>query len=288
MSHVIQNVDSFSHQGYVAVQTPNHYNEDRMVVGTYTFAVIDGATAITPADIDGLNTSAYTSKFLAEFLSANDSSDMDARESMLAANHAFKSHLEAEHPNIIELGKSGPCAAAAMIKIHKNEVSFSNISDCAIVGFKKGEWHVLSTHSTFHADLDKKLSDYIFTESAKGINVNEIRKTEAVRSIIERNRGLTNVKYGVFNYEPEMENFLTGGTFKAGEFTRIVMFSDGLDWPEGKSTEQSLKMAAEKMTEMGVKNYYEMLKEMFASDPTFERYRRLKHMDDATGLVITL
>ncbi len=288
MSHAIQNVDSFSHQGYVDVQTPNHYNEDRMVIGTYTFAAIDGATAITPADIDGLNTSAYTSKFLAEFLSNNDSSDMNAKETMLAANRAFKNHLEAEHPNIIALGKSGPCAAAAMIKIHKDEISFSNISDCAIVGFKEGEWHVLSTHSAFHADLDKKLADYIFTESAKDISVNELRKTEAVRSIIERNRSLTNVKYGAFNYEPEMEDFLFGGTFKTGEYERIAMFSDGMDWPEGKSTEQSLKMTAEKMAEMGVRHYYEMLKTMFASDPTFERYRRLKHMDDATGLVITL
>ncbi len=288
MSHVIQNVDSFSHQGYIDVQTPNHYNEDRMVVGTYTFAVIDGATAITPADINGLNTSAYTSKFLADFLYRHDDSNWLSQNTILEASRAFKCHLESEHPHIIELGKDGPCAAAAMIKVHNGTVSYSNISDCSILAEKDGVWHILSTHSTRHANLDKELADYLFSKVAEGKSMKDARTDETFINMRDTNRRLLNIEYGVFNHEREMVPFLNGGTFKAGEFTRIVMFSDGMVWPNSVNEDDALKITAEKMAETGVKNYYEMLKNMFASDPTFERYRRLKHMDDATGLVITL
>jgi len=288
MSHVIQNVDSFSHQGYIDVQTTNHYNEDRMVVGTYTFAAIDGATAITPVEVEGMNTSAYTSKFLADFIYDMDSSALTAQDTFKQAGSAFKTHLEEHHPHIIELGKDGPCAAAAMIKVHQGIVSYSNISDCSILAEKDGVWHILSTHSTRHANLDKELADYLFSKVAEGKSMKDARTDETFINMRDTNRRLLNIEYGVFNHEREMVPFLNGGTFKAGEFTRIVMFSDGMVWPDSVNEDDALKITAEKMTEMSVRHYHEMLKNMFASDPTFERYRRLKHMDDATGLVITL
>ena len=50
MRPLIRFVDCFSHQGFTAPGTPNHYSEDRFVAATRSFAVIDGATSLTAAD----------------------------------------------------------------------------------------------------------------------------------------------------------------------------------------------------------------------------------------------
>ncbi len=287
MSHLIQSVESFSHQGYTAPNTPNHYNEDRLFLGTYSFAVIDGATAITPMDMGGVNTSAYTSKFLAEYLMKHNPKNCSAKATLENACDAFRDHLNEKYPDVIALEKKGPCASVALLKINGNTLTYSNIADSEIAGFKDGAWHILSTQSPRHIELDGQLADYIFNKVAEGMDISQARKCPHFIEMRNRNRGLTNIEFGAFNFEEEMKAFLNEGSCDVSAYEKIAMFSDGFFHPDGKNEKEKIIKAAIGMETLGIKSYHNKLKDMYSTDLDFKQYRRLKHMDDATGIVIT-
>jgi hypothetical protein len=288
MSHLVTSIDAFSQQGFKAVNVPNHYNEDRVVIGTQVFAVIDGATSFTKADMNGLNTSAYTAKYLADFFVANDLADKrTAKDLLLEANQCFREHLEQHWPDIMALGKMGPCAAVAVIKFRPDgTISYANIADCTIVALQNNVWQLLSRHCARHIELDNQLSDAIFEEIDSGTPLSEAQQKPHVLDLRNKNRCLLNIEYGVFNGEPEMANFLSSGHVKANNITALALFSDGLFWPESTNEEAACISAAEKMYSVGVFKYYQELRNLKDNDPDFKLFRRLKHMDDATGLVM--
>ena len=141
MSHIVMSVDAFTHQGYKAPRKLNHYNEDRMVIGTNVFAVVDGATAVVDVDMNGLNPSAYMSKFLADYLLNQPSDDPRTAVELLAdANAAIRAHLQAEWPQVYAMGKFGPSAAVAVVKFHADgTISVASAADCSIVMRKRGK-----------------------------------------------------------------------------------------------------------------------------------------------------
>lgn len=290
MSHIIKSVDAFSHQGFKAVGTPNHYNEDRFVAGTHVFSVIDGATSLVQADMDGLNPSAYTSRFLAEFLTHHDrGDDTTANDLLVEANKTFRAHLKVNWPQIVELGKMGPTAAVAVVKIHNAEtMTISNISDCAIVVLKDGMWQLVSQHYDRHAEVDAELGQAIFEEMASGKTYAEARACERVDTMVKRHRCLGNVEFGVFNADEEVPAFLRHATLDLQGVAAVALLSDGLQWAEAETDAEACLFAAQQMHELGVRGYYQKLKALYDADPYFKAHRRLKHMDDSTGLVITL
>lgn len=288
MSHHIVNIDIFSHQGFVGVDKPNHYNEDRFFAGKNTFAVIDGATSLVPYDMNGLNTSAYTSQFLASFFARYDEHDLSAIDLLKEARAVFHDHLEAEWPEVFKLGKLGPCAAVSVLKIHDDQtVTVANISDCSTVVATKRDVYSVCQHSKKHAELDAELGRRIFAQRLNGLSVSEARKTPDIKAFTEANRKLSNVEFGVFSAEKEMEGFLYGQEIKIDDCTQIGLFTDGFLAPEAKGEEEALILTMKHMQEQGVSGYYRTLKSQYDSDPDFSRFKRLKHMDDTTGMLLT-
>lgn len=290
MSNLISSVDAFSHQGFKGGEIPNHYNEDRIVTGTQIFAVIDGATSVIAEDMNGLNSSAYTSQYLADFLYANDLPDTrTAYDLLLEANHAFREHLEVCWPNVMAMGKLGPCASVALIKIHPDgTISTANVSDCAIAMLKDNKWELISKHCPRHVELDNELAESIFEKIDQGTPVSEVLQLSCTQDHIKKNRMLLNIEYGVFNAEPEMKEFLAGNMLDAKGITAFALLSDGMHWPESVGEEGACISAAERMYNAGVYGYYQELKALKGKDPDFVKFRRLKHMDDASGVVIRL
>lgn len=289
MRPLIRSVDCFTHQGFVAPGTLNHYSEDRFVAATRSFAVIDGATSLTAADMGGINPSAYTSRFLADFIMAHDQSDMTAREMLLAANRAFAQDLAANWPDIVALGKLGPCASAALLRLHDDgTATWANVSDCVIAQCATGDdWQVLSEWSARHAELDDQLADATFAEIAKGAAPAAARKLEHIQEICRANRSLVNVEYGVFNADPEMADFLFDGRIDLQAGQSFALFSDGMIWPEG-AAQAALGDSARNIGKLGPAAYYAGLQALYDADPQFQRFRRLKHMDDATALLLRM
>lgn len=290
MSDLISSIDSFSHQGYSEFNKRNHYNEDRLVIGRSIFAVIDGATALVPLEKDGLNASAYTSKFLSHYLYNQDETDFSAQTLLLNANKAFREYLEKEWPEVLDVGKLGPCAAVSLIKIHnKKKATISNISDCGIVTLNKDtEFEQISQHYARHAELDEELANAIFEELDKGLPIAEVKKLPQIVKRLTNNRSLINVEYGKFSAEEVMKDFTFEKEIDLTNIKTICLFSDGLFWPEEKDEKSAMLRATRFINELGVSAYYKKLKALKDSDPNFKKFKRLKHMDDATGMLITV
>lgn len=287
MSHLVKSVDAFSHQGFKKVGAPNHYNEDRMVVGTDVFAVIDGATALVPTDMDGINPSAYTAKFLAEFLYQQTQHQAETAYKLLVrANAELRENLRKHWPEVLELGKLGPCAMVSVVKLHGNKATIANAGDCAIAVLTEGNWHLKSNHYPRHAELDHNLHQRVFGLLDAGHTYAEA--WEMVHDQLVMGRNLANVEYGVFNAEPETVEFLKHQEIDLTNIEAIALMSDGLQWMEADTDTEAYLEAAAQMHKKGVRNYHGEMLALLDTDPTFKQYRRLKHADDATGIVISL
>ncbi len=288
MSHHLINCDIFSHQGFIGVNKTNHYNEDCFYAGKKTFAVIDGATSLVSYDMNGLNTSAYMSQFLATFFAHHDEDEETAIDLLKLARSAFYDHLKQEWPEVLAFGKLGPSAAVAVVKIHDTQtISVANISDASIVISTEEGLKSLSPHSKRHAELDAELGRRIFAQKQRGLLVQEARALPEIKEFLEANRNLSNVEYGVFNAEEEVENFLHGQMVHIDGCTQIGLFTDGFLAPEAKGDEEALLLTMKHMQELGVSGYYKNLKELYDSDPAFSKFNRLKHIDDTTGMLLT-
>ena len=259
-----------------------------MVAGN-TFAVIDGATAVVDVDMNGLNSSAYAAQFLAEYLAQHGHTGKSAKELLIQANTAIREDLLQNWPDVYALGKEGPCAAALILCNHGDTFSFAQIADCNLVSrTQDGAWHLLSEISAAHSALDKKSEALRQKYLAQGLPLSEIRSQPEVREFSRYSRNQSNVSYGDFNGEPEMEQFVVSGTFNAADYTDLILFSDGMDWLEAESDEEELMQAAQKMASMGLQAYHSHLRALYDADPMVKKYIRHKHMDDATALHLTL
>ena len=291
MSTYVQSVDAFTHQGYTTWRELNHYNEDRIVTTSNLFAVIDGATSVINVDMGGLNPSAYISNFLADYLSAVPRHDTrTALELLTDANTAVREHLKAEWPEVYAMGKLGPSCAAAIVRLHPetNTMTVANVADCSVaVKVKRGDWNVLTPTRKGQGPLSSRLHDLIRQQIDKGMTPEEAKKTKPVQDMLKRNRMRVNVDFGSFNGEADAEKFFFSASYSLDAVESLIMISDGFENPNGKSHEEQIRLAAQKMHQLGGRGYHTYLRfDVFGEDPNFEKYPRAKHMDDASGIVL--
>ena len=262
MSDLVSFVDGFTHQGFTSVHQKNHYNEDRLFIGRSIFAVIDGATALIKMEKDGLNASAYTARFLAQFFMEHDHTERSAKELLLKANTDFKAHLKTEWPEVLDAGKLGPCAAVSVVKIHdKNTATISNIADCGIVTKdKKGTYSQVSEHYQRHAELDSDLAAAIFEKLDMGLSLSDAKKHNDIVTKLENNRSLSNVEYGNFTAEEDMQKFLKSKELNLKNIETITLFSDGYLWPDAESEQEGMLKAARLINLYGAYQAYQKIK----------------------------
>lgn len=286
MSYNVKSVDAFSHQGFKALGVLNHYNEDRLVVGTNTFAAIDGATAVVDVDMGGLNPSAYMAKFLAEYLHSQDHDDAcTALQLLERANAAIRKHLKAKWPNVYAMGKLGPSAAVALVKFHKNgTVSVASAADCAVVFRKNNRWQTITPTRRSLGTLGGTLKATVQKMVEAGMPLDAVRKSPEIKALLQKQRLQANVSFGTFNHEPEACQFFFGETFSAEGIDAIALFTDGMEWHGAATHADACETAANKMSKLGVANYHAALEKRLQADTS----PRFKHMDDASGMVLRL
>ncbi len=288
MSDLLQDIEAYSHQGFISFGKRNHYNEDRFFAGKNVFAVIDGATSLVSADMNGLNPSAYTAQFLSSFFARHDGGDFSAKALLIQAAQAFYQHLKADWPDILNLGKLGPCAAVSVAVLHNNTLSTATISDCSVVLSCEGEVSSASPHSQIHAELDKEIGQLVMKEMAKGITAKQARQIPSIAQGLKANRNRLNIDFCVFNHEVEaMMPFIHSYDFTLKASTQIALFSDGFLAPGVQDSAQAQIETMQQMQVLGVRGYYTHIKKCYDADPDFQTFPRLKHMDDTTGMLLT-
>lgn len=292
-------VDSASERGAKRVDIPLAMNEDRMIQAyNGVYAVIDGATSMIKADMDGLTPAAYVAQFVVTWLYENTrdiAPNTTAKELLIAVNNAFRDHVSEKFPDIAAQGKYGPSAAGVIVRLHSfGSYSYAQVADCYLVerrrmdyyGVDQPDMYELLTPSQLQG-LDDGTLKKAHEKIAKGYPVEEILKEPTVAKKLKANRLFNNVRFGVINGERAMENHINAGTRCLSDVKSLILMSDGMEDIAADPGFCKVETAAEQMVKYGVRTYWKQLRAVFDTDPNFTRWTRFKHMDDATGMVIS-
>lgn len=280
-----RSIDVFTHQGFKAKGELNHYNEDRFVTSGDLFAVIDGATSVVPHDMDGLNTSAYTAEFVRTLFEAMaGEEELTASDVLLETNSAFGEHLKEDWSEVAKEGKLGPSANLVLVKFAEDGTfTFAQVGDCILLIKRRGEWHQLTPDMRFK--MDERSYQKALAELPEGFDMTQFKDSPPMLKLNKEKRMLSNVKTGVFTGEPQMKKFIMEGEKGMDGVEAMALMCDGMAWPHD-GEKQMYITAAQKMEEMGVKAYWQALKAEYDADPDFKSFLRLKHMDDATAVLV--
>lgn len=265
--------------------------EDRLVINEkeQIYGVIDGATSVSGVQINNLTDGAYIAEFFKKSIEEGAWNTYSAHAILAEINEKFGQHLEAEYPEIHKLGKQGPCASGVIVKIHKNHTfSYAQIGDCMLIKQNNEDGFVELTEDTrYEGDLNYLNKAKVLSEST-GKSILDVRSKPEIIEAIREHRRLSNVTKGVITGEIEMEPFIVSGMRDLDDTKTLVMMSDGMAHPEFGKNETYIE-AAKYMLEHGVSGYYNKLDSIFNADVDWHKlkYLRCKHMDDATGLILT-
>ena len=284
-----------SHPSMIAVDMHGKPNEDRLVASSPTFAVIDGATALSPGLMEGLTPAAYCAEWLRAWLVAEADSGVaasrSARDSMVEANREFGHHLQDDWPAFADWqGKTGPAAAVILVRETATEageavVSWAGAGDSYLLFAQeeKSDWRCALEEAIEQLDYHPRT---ILTQKlCKGLSPQDALRDPELLSLLRAERAKHNATHPVFNGEQAFDSCVYHGTLDPEVYPHLVLISDGLAWP-GSGGQAGYGVAAAEIWAKGLSAYYSALKAEFDADPGFTLYPRFKHMDDATALVL--
>ncbi|MBM3603100.1 MAG: hypothetical protein FJX22_04925 [Alphaproteobacteria bacterium] len=280
-----------SYPSLIAVDRHGKPNEDRVVVAAPSFAVIDGATALSPGLMAGLTPAAYCAEWLRAWLVAEADSGMaanrSARDSLVEANREFGHHLQSDWPAFADWeGKTGPSAAAILVRGHDNgQLSWAGAGDSYLLFADKAlsEWFCAWQEAIELLDYHPR--NILIKKLEQGLSPQEALKDQELLRLLREERANHNVTHPVFNGEQAFDCCVYHGTLDPEIYPHLVLMSDGLAWPEAVG-QAGYRAAAKEVYHSDLPAYYRQLKNTFDADPGFTRYPRFKHMDDATALVL--
>jgi hypothetical protein len=284
-----------SYPSLIAVDRHGKPNEDRLVASSPTFAVIDGATALSPGLMEGLTPAAYCAEWLRAWLVAEADSGVaasrSARDSLVEANREFGHHLQNDWPAFADWqGKTGPAAAVILVRETATEagvavVSWAGAGDSYLVRAtaETNDWEVWPKDERVDNSLTALRA---LTEALKkGLLPQDALRDPEILQLLREVRVNHNVTHPIFNGDLAFAELLHHGTLNPVDHPSLVLLSDGLAWP-GSGGQAGYGVAAAEIWAKGLSAYYSSLKAEFDADPGFTLYPRFKHMDDATALVL--
>jgi hypothetical protein len=127
--------------------------------------------------------------------------------------------------------------------------------------------------------------------------VRAINRANGIRHNYVDEQGQTQPQLGcgVIDGLPELADYIETGTLTVNpeETAAFFLASDGLELlapvPEtADQTQARLDHTGQILLQEGLYGLYQTLLQMAENDPTFNQYPRLKHLDDATGILIKL
>ena len=290
--HKLLRFESFSLHGRKTPTEHTTMNEDALVIAHTLFAVIDGATDRSGTRIEQKTSGAFLADYLHRHLThiAQEAIYAETEAVMLLCglNRAFGEKLAEDHPNIAALGfYEGPAAAACLIKLHSdNSYSYAIASDCALVEIgHHGEVFVApEVEKPYHIEKNR-LDLALRLMKEQNISFEKALQTPEYQEAYRNFRKLLNHEWSVVNGDPSLENIVLHGRRPLEGVAALVLMTDGMFLP-GSPEKKGAEMAARQMLEHGISAYANGLKTVYDADQTREKFRRFKHMDDATALLL--
>ncbi|MGG3622197.1 protein phosphatase 2C domain-containing protein [Bacillus gobiensis] len=273
-----------------SIKGSRELNEDVLVVNEQDqiFAVIDGATSVTPYK----NRNEETGGFIAANLLGSFLQDVDKTSSLenqvLLANDAL-------HELMVESGidtnkKTDLWSAAfVVVRIKETTLEYVQTGDCMLFArYSDGQIRTI-THDQVSRFDSKSLKKSLDGKRLGYHDPNEL--FQYLLPTIRGNRNMANTfdGYSVLNGDPRLADFMEKGTINLSGVERIYMISDGLFYPSTSIEEKTdWNAIVSTIDQFGISNYANKVIQMEESDPQCDKYPRLKTSDDKTGIVIDL
>lgn len=301
------------------LQGVGQWNEDAIVCeeGEGLFGVIDGATSLAPfrgpaGETGGLLAARVVAEACARNGGRIEQGEQDKRVEHSAQNEP-SAHLGQDEPTPAQLllhanerlraamAESGidpdkpealwsACAALVRIGPGAKWLDYAQLGDCMLaVYYADGRIRIL-THDQLAIVDDRSKAVWLAGMAAGLTSAAEL--WPHVRAQIVAGRAFANREggYGVLNGDPACADFMESGRISLSGVSSLLLFSDGLYIPKpaGESDKDGATEIAMRVKEIGLRQYFEWLSELEASDPECTRYPRMKKSDDKTAIWIDL
>lgn len=273
-----------------SIKGSRELNEDVLVVNeqNQVFAVIDGATSVTPYKNSKGETGGYiAANLLGSFLQNVDHVNSLENQVLIANEALHKLMVESG----VDTNKKTELWSAAFVAVHINETTLEYVQagDCMLFAkYSDGQVRTI-THDQVSRFDTKSLKKALEGKRAGYHDPSEV--FQYILPTIRENRNMANTVdgYSVFNGNRRLADFMEKGTINLSGVERIYMISDGLFYPSASiEAKTDWEAMISKIDQLGILGYANEVIQLEESDPVCNKYPRLKISDDKTGIVIDL
>ena len=248
------------------------YNEDRFVVTDGLFAVIDGASGLTPKEKDGIGTKASRlATFVKAALQRYHGKDVEQflRElSRRAYAEGFDNHVS---------------CAISVLHLSKDTARFYTVGDCEII-YRRRDGVVSRFRQTELSVLDNKAIEEMVRYAAKNnISVREARGH--IQDMLIGHRALMNTPqgYSVFVPSPTADFEIKSKVLARSELESLYLCTDGF-LPCFTELDIFKDVGELFTTSLSVKDICLQIQKILRQDKDFNRFPRFKLFDDITAI----
>lgn len=280
------NIDKLSVKGSSA------WNEDALVAleDQGVFAVIDGATSLTPyagpaGETGGYLASRIVADVLTRMLSGPGASSVSLTDCLLEANRALRHEMRRAG---IDTSRKEQlwCAGAVVVRIRDTRVEYAQAGDCILVAmYRDGTFRVVTRDQLAPIDLETQT---LWAKAAAELGFRDAI-WERVKPQIVRGRRTANTPsgYAVLNGEEIFADYVEYGAINRLQLDALLLMTDGLYVPKPPGERPfDAEETARHIASMGLEPYVRWLIRREQSDPQCLRYPRVKMSDDKTAVWI--
>lgn len=289
---MITSIESFSARGFRSFGERYLHNEDVVVAGLRTFGAIDGARPPRDPYIDGVSAAAYFVRFLWRCLLEDEARstapDESVRVSLVDANRRWAAWVATTLPEIQALGREGPAASCALVRIHEDRSTYSWVQsgDCELFEVRlDGALEAIRGEVDTAAPNERARLALVRRYMKAGHPMHAIKDFPDYQLLMKELAEGRNVTRSTLNGDPEFARLVAGGERSLAGVAALVMITDGFFQPR-EDGEYDAADGAVRILERGAAAAYSELRALYDSDPEYRRFVRLKHIDDTSAIVV--
>jgi serine/threonine protein phosphatase PrpC len=271
-------------------------NEDDYIIDNNEglFAVIDGATGL--GGLPGTLAAKTIKDSLIDTSPVNSLLDRTLQANQILGQKV-KELANVDSLDVIPKEIRSSCGIAAIkINLEMARLDYVQAGDCMLFLQLENDDIRMVTYD-YLSELDSKaiskLHLFIQEASINGEITEEtlIAARKEIQDILVKNRKKLNSinGYPILDGSSSVVHFMESGTVSLNRVKKILLLSDGLQWPVQKAGGQQSWLTTAQLTfEKGLHYLLNEVVQLEDQDPYCLKYPRLKKADDKTGILINL
>ena len=280
---MINIISAFSEQG-------NKYNEDSFFYSDNFFVVIDGATGLNEKKLTSSKTDAAWLAQRLKKLLKKDLANLNCSVVDILKKEAqiIKSELDNMGYNMFTSSEFYPSACVSIVRINKNNLECYSLGDSPIFIIKRNNDLITLYDNSVELMDNRVLSQMINLHKKTGCSIYCARNNAVINDMLINNRSKMNQNNSYYIFEPTGIGIdhIKKTIVPLTDISAFALMTDG--FYSVLSTYKIVQGNRELMYQLingKALNLFYQLKELAYADTTFNKYPRLKMIDDATVIV---